>query len=614
MRTATARRGRRQLAQPRRRPPARPAVDARRDLVRATGRRAGAAGRAGARALSACRSSVERLERQLEVGQRLRVEQLAQLLLAEQLAQQVAVERQRAGPALGQRRVALVHVGGDVVEQQRRRERRGLRASRRAWTAISRRSIAAEHLAQRGAGRTRPTGTRGTSRRGSGSCRSATPPASRSAARWRCCQSGVRAPGPAARQEQRPGRVLAEARREQRRAADRLDDQVLDLVGGREQQRLDLGEPARVAVALALGQPDGDPVVRPDRLDLDARAARAAAPRSPAPTARGPGRRTASGCTSRQSPSSSRKRCDDDPPVGRQRARDLALLVEVGDAGCAAASSSRSCCSRSRARERARPRSPARQVALGLAQERADRPAELDRPPDRVALPERQLAGHAGRRLDDDPVGRDVVRPASCSRRARSRRRASRRGARRPSPRRARRRAGPACPASPARNTPNRPRSGIVPPLVTATTRASRRPSTTSVTRSQTIRGLQLRELVRRVGAGEHPQHPLERLAATASRTAPRGVTTSSSSSTVQRSIDGHRDDLLGEHVERVARHDRRLDRALVHPLRRRPRTRAGRRGTWGRSRPCDGSPTWWPARPMRCSPRGDARRRSRPG
>ena len=34
----------------------------------------------------------QRLERQLEVGQRLGIEQLAQLLLAQQLAQQVAVE------------------------------------------------------------------------------------------------------------------------------------------------------------------------------------------------------------------------------------------------------------------------------------------------------------------------------------------------------------------------------------------------------------------------------------------------------------------------------------------------------------------------------------------
>ena len=64
----------------------------------------------------------ERLEAELEVRERLRVEQLAQLLLAQQLAQQVAVEGQRLRPALGERRVALVHVGGDVVEQQRARE------------------------------------------------------------------------------------------------------------------------------------------------------------------------------------------------------------------------------------------------------------------------------------------------------------------------------------------------------------------------------------------------------------------------------------------------------------------------------------------------------------
>ena len=55
--------------------------------------------------------------------ERSRVDQLAQLLLAEQLTQQVAVERQRGGPALGVGRVALVHVGGDVVEQQRGRKR-----------------------------------------------------------------------------------------------------------------------------------------------------------------------------------------------------------------------------------------------------------------------------------------------------------------------------------------------------------------------------------------------------------------------------------------------------------------------------------------------------------
>ena len=66
------------------------------------------------------------LQLELEVGEHVGVEQLAQLLGAEQLAQQVAVEGQRGGPPLGQRRVALVHVDGDPAEQQRLGERRRL--------------------------------------------------------------------------------------------------------------------------------------------------------------------------------------------------------------------------------------------------------------------------------------------------------------------------------------------------------------------------------------------------------------------------------------------------------------------------------------------------------
>ena len=65
------------------------------------------------------------LEVVFDAGERVGVDQLAQLLLPEQLAQQVAVERQRGGAALGAGGVALVHVGGDVVEQQRGGERRG---------------------------------------------------------------------------------------------------------------------------------------------------------------------------------------------------------------------------------------------------------------------------------------------------------------------------------------------------------------------------------------------------------------------------------------------------------------------------------------------------------
>jgi len=65
----------------------------------------------------------EALELQLEVGQDAGIEQLAQLLGPEQLTQQVAIERQRRSSALGQWGVALVHVGGDPVEQQALGER-----------------------------------------------------------------------------------------------------------------------------------------------------------------------------------------------------------------------------------------------------------------------------------------------------------------------------------------------------------------------------------------------------------------------------------------------------------------------------------------------------------
>ena len=83
----------------------------------------------------------------LQVGldrlQRARVDQLAQLFLPQQLAQQLAVQRQRRRAALRVGLVALVHVGRDVVEQQRGRERRsGLRLD------LDQRELAAVQLRQ----------------------------------------------------------------------------------------------------------------------------------------------------------------------------------------------------------------------------------------------------------------------------------------------------------------------------------------------------------------------------------------------------------------------------------------------------------------------------------
>ena len=60
-----------------------------------------------------------KLEVVLDLLERAGVDQVAELLLPEQLAQQLAVERQRRRAPLGVRRVALVHVRRDVVEQQR---------------------------------------------------------------------------------------------------------------------------------------------------------------------------------------------------------------------------------------------------------------------------------------------------------------------------------------------------------------------------------------------------------------------------------------------------------------------------------------------------------------
>ena len=69
-------------------------------------------------------------ELRLGAHDRVGVEQVGQLrlaALAEQLGQQRRVERQRGGPALGQRGVAVVEELRGVAEQQRLRERRRLR-------------------------------------------------------------------------------------------------------------------------------------------------------------------------------------------------------------------------------------------------------------------------------------------------------------------------------------------------------------------------------------------------------------------------------------------------------------------------------------------------------
>ena len=98
------------------------------------------------------------MQLRLDLLDRPGVEQVAQLLLAEQLAQQVAVERQRLRAALRGRRVVLVHVRGDVVEEQR-----GARTARRTRVSISTRSSCR--------GCARPASSRSSAGRSNTSCR-----------------------------------------------------------------------------------------------------------------------------------------------------------------------------------------------------------------------------------------------------------------------------------------------------------------------------------------------------------------------------------------------------------------------------------------------------------
>ena len=165
----------------------------------------------------------------LDARERAGVDQLAQLLLAEQLAQQVAVERQRRRAALGVGRVALVHVGGDVVEQQRGGERRGGRG-----LDLDERDLAAvqpaqqplqaghvEHVAQAlavGLEHDREVGV--------------APGDLEQALGLQPLLPQRRAPaGVGARDQQRAAGVLAKARAEQRRAAELGGDRLLDLLG-----------------------------------------------------------------------------------------------------------------------------------------------------------------------------------------------------------------------------------------------------------------------------------------------------------------------------------------------------------------------------------------------
>ena len=203
------------------------------------------------------------------------------------------------------------------------------------------------------------------------------------------------------------------------------------------------------------------------------------------------------------------------------------------------------------------------QVALDLADERAERAAQLDRAADGVPLPERQLAGDAWGRRDSDPVVADVLDAPGAG--------------------------------TQDDHIPVHPGSQLVDHLFVELADAPTRRAGLALHEhaeqppvgdgpaaghghdpgvAPTLDGvgdavphetrLELGELVGWICASEHAQHAVEdvaseRLVRRRRRDGPEQVVAGPSIH------DGHGDDLLGEDIERVARDARLLDLTLVH-------------------------------------------------
>ena len=109
-------------------------------------------------------------------------------------------------------------------------------------------------------------------------------------------------------------------------------------------------------------------------------------------------------------------------------------------------------------------------------------------------------------------------------------------------------------------NAPKSPRSGIVPADAIAIRPAPSRARSRSVFRSHTIRGPELREPVRRVPPAQQVEDVVEQLVTEIGEV---GRATDDPPEVLERPLvhRAHRDELLRENVERVARVARLLDR-----------------------------------------------------
>ena len=205
---------------------------------------------------------VEPLQLHLKIVERLGVDEVAQLVLPQQFAQQVAVERKRLGTPFGGRCVVVVHVRRHVFEQQRTGEGRrvvGLHLGHRDLAAahpreqiLQRRQV--EPVVQALAVGLEDHGERPEAAGNLQQAAGLQPllPQRRAATRV------------TTRDEQGTRGVLAEARPEQRRAAQFPQDEVLQVVRVGDEH---VGGRQRVAVH----QMAGDAVVAPDHVGVGAR-------------------------------------------------------------------------------------------------------------------------------------------------------------------------------------------------------------------------------------------------------------------------------------------------------------------------------------------------------
>ncbi len=155
--------------------------------------------------------------------------------------------------------------------------------------------------------------------------------------------------------------------------------------------------------------------------------------------------------------------------------------------------------------------------------------------------------------------------------------------------------------SEPARKTPNRPRSGIVPPEVTASRCAPGRPVTVPATRSQTTRGRSSAKASEGYRPASMSRTPVnadsgsDANGAARRTTASRSSTCQVSSATIATSCCASTSSGLAG-IRRDSMAPVRIRSVTTAACTRSPRY-------LGKTTPVDTAPTWWPARPTRWSP-----------